>query len=389
MPRLLYADPGSQLVYQRLGTSLRSANGRTATVYADAAGTTLADIAAYDPSNPGVPGAVIAGSTLIVDTFSLLPWFWGPLAGDDTLWVQVDGGPVAQINAYYDPRIDAAATAAGLAAETSARIAADTALGLAITVGDAASVATAAADATTKANAAQATAIASAAASAIQKSLVDAKGDLLVGTADDTVARLAVGTAGYIPVADPAAASGLSYQPRDPDQFAAGTTTMDRKAATASPTCTSQLLRLMYFTAPRAETIANVAVLTSGTAAGATPTLCRIGVYSVAANGDLTLVGACANDTSLFATINTRYARALSASYNAVLGQRYAMGVLVVTAAATPTFVGIAPNSALVTSFSTSPRISGSLAGQSDLPSSIAAGSVAATTVLPYGEVLP
>lgn len=43
--------------------------------------------------------------------------------------------------------------------------------------------------------------------------MVDAKGDLLVGSAADTVARLAVGSDGHALVADSAATNGLSYSP--------------------------------------------------------------------------------------------------------------------------------------------------------------------------------
>lgn len=46
---------------------------------------------------------------------------------------------------------------------------------------------------------------------AVAKSTVDAKGDLLVGTADDTVGRLAVGTNTYILTADSAEATGLKW----------------------------------------------------------------------------------------------------------------------------------------------------------------------------------
>ena len=45
----------------------------------------------------------------------------------------------------------------------------------------------------------------------IPKSLVDAKGDLLVGTADNTVGRLAVGTNGQVLTADSAQASGVKW----------------------------------------------------------------------------------------------------------------------------------------------------------------------------------
>jgi hypothetical protein len=49
------------------------------------------------------------------------------------------------------------------------------------------------------------------AGAAIAKATVDAKGDLIAGTADNTVARLAVGTNGHILVADSAEATGLKW----------------------------------------------------------------------------------------------------------------------------------------------------------------------------------
>ena len=47
---------------------------------------------------------------------------------------------------------------------------------------------------------------------AVLKTTVDAKGDLLVGTADDTVARKAAGTNGYVLVAQSGASDGLTWQ---------------------------------------------------------------------------------------------------------------------------------------------------------------------------------
>ena len=47
--------------------------------------------------------------------------------------------------------------------------------------------------------------------SGIQETLVDAKGDLVVGTAADTVGRLAVGTNGQVLTADSTAGTGLAY----------------------------------------------------------------------------------------------------------------------------------------------------------------------------------
>jgi hypothetical protein len=49
-------------------------------------------------------------------------------------------------------------------------------------------------------------------ANAIQNSIVDAKGDLIAATANDTPARLAVGTNGEMLVADSTAATGLDWK---------------------------------------------------------------------------------------------------------------------------------------------------------------------------------
>jgi hypothetical protein len=45
----------------------------------------------------------------------------------------------------------------------------------------------------------------------IQRSFVDAKGDLIAATANDTIARLPVGTSGQVLVANPATATGLQW----------------------------------------------------------------------------------------------------------------------------------------------------------------------------------
>ncbi len=47
--------------------------------------------------------------------------------------------------------------------------------------------------------------------SSVPVSLVDAKGDLLVGTADNTIGRLGTGTNGYILTANSGTATGLEW----------------------------------------------------------------------------------------------------------------------------------------------------------------------------------
>lgn len=54
--------------------------------------------------------------------------------------------------------------------------------------------------------------------SEIQKTIVDAKGDLIVGTANDTVARQAVGTDGQALIADSTQTNGIKWGSALPDQ---------------------------------------------------------------------------------------------------------------------------------------------------------------------------
>lgn len=47
--------------------------------------------------------------------------------------------------------------------------------------------------------------------SPLQVNTIDAKGDIIVGTANDSVARLAVGTNGFVLTADSAEATGVKW----------------------------------------------------------------------------------------------------------------------------------------------------------------------------------
>ena len=102
-------------------------------------------------------------------------------------------------------------------------------------------------------------------------------------------------------------------------------------------------------------------------------------------------MGVTANDTALFAASNTAYTRSLTAPFSKVAGQRYAAGPLVVTAAATPTFVG-GGNALIASEQGLSPRISGTVNSQTDfgaLASTIAAASISDTGSRPQAVLLP
>lgn len=93
MARLVGPVAGPQLGYQIRGDNvLATAGGLTATVYADAAGTQLANILTY----PG--GVAIPGSVVTLASNSLLPLFQYP-DGADTVYVSVNGGTTVPVYA--------------------------------------------------------------------------------------------------------------------------------------------------------------------------------------------------------------------------------------------------------------------------------------------------
>jgi hypothetical protein len=141
---------------------------------------------------------------------------------------------------------------------------------------------------------------------------------------------------------------------------------------------TSGTVLLTYRRAQKTETITKLA-MASGTAAGATPSLVKFGVYSVnETTGDLTRVAITSSDTATFSTANTAYELALTSSWTKTKGVLYAYAVLIVTSAALPTVVGNAhfastPVNAIL---SLSPRITAAAASQTDLPASLTAASL-------------
>lgn len=158
------------------------------------------------------------------------------------------------------------------------------------------------------------------------------------------------------------------------DPLAAGFCTISRVMAYNPNPLTSGSLRLSYFTAPATVSLSNITVATSSVAAAATPTLIRFGLYSVAGNGDLTLVASTASDTTLLAAATTAYTKALSAAYSFTKGTRYAWGVLVVSGSTMPYMLG--SGGGVAAEFAVAPRWNAALSSQSDLPSTITSASL-------------
>lgn len=133
----------------------------------------------------------------------------------------------------------------------------------------------------------------------------------------------------------------------------------------------SGTVHLTYFTARKTESVTKIRMLTDATAATGV-TLARMGVYSVDGAGNLTLLAACASDTTLFNAIYSPFQRNLTAPFAKVKGTRYAVAVIVV-GAGMPNLTGLTCSGA---DASLPPRLCGILPGQTDLPANIAAGSV-------------
>lgn len=169
-------------------------------------------------------------------------------------------------------------------------------------------------------------------------------------------------------------------------RVSSGEESFSRLLVSSQVTMTSQALRLGYFTARKTETVNNLRASVGSTAAGATPTLIRYGLYTVATNGDITLVASTPNDTALLAAPNTGYSKAVSTPYAKVAGLLYAFGVLVVTAATAPALASVVLP---VGEMAVAPRLAGTVTGQADLPASVLSASIAATSAGLYGVALP
>lgn len=209
-------------------------------------------------------------------------------------------------------------------------------------------------------------------------------GTLEVGHATDTtLSRISAGIVGVEGVQ-----VGMVGVEVNPDALATGESTIPRRLVNNNAVSSgNQNLRLTFFTATKTETITQIRTIT-GTTAAAGATLARIGIYSVAGNGDLTLVASTANDTSLWIATNTAYTKTVSVPFTKTRGQRYAVGVLVDGSSTAPTFMGLFA-SFLSAECAEPPRICGFVFGQTNLPASVSAGSVSNTTNQYYTVLLP
>jgi hypothetical protein len=183
---------------------------------------------------------------------------------------------------------------------------------------------------------------------------------------------------------------GTSPLARTHTQLTSGEATIDRRyGGITGVTITSGTVRFTYFQAEKSETVTQIKSVTDGTAAAATPTIARMGVYSIDGAGNLTLITSSANDTALWNATSSPFTKALGGGtgYAKVAGTWYAIGDIIVTAVATPTLAGTQHQVGSI--MQTAPRLTAAFAGQTDLPSSVAVGSLTASAAYVYHELLP
>jgi hypothetical protein len=222
--------------------------------------------------------------------------------------------------------------------------------------------------------------------------LIEAKGDLLVGTGDATLVNLTVGVnPGYVLAVDSSTPTGLVW--KNAFEEFSGSVNQSTSIVDVYPrignftgTPTTGTTYLTMFTPTWTATVSSISVASANIATSGS-SLIRLGLYTVSGN-TATLVALTASDTTLFSTTNTLYTRNFStvsdfpANYTLVAGTRYALGVIVI--ASTPGSLQMAWSSVPGTMSTLAPRITGAVASQSDLPVSIS--SMSPSTISIWGR---
>lgn len=200
-------------------------------------------------------------------------------------------------------------------------------------------------------------------------------------------------------VADRTPMPGVGVLPRTPHAYGAveygyrtkaGMGTVPTRVGWGSLALTSQsgTVWINFFRAPRTQALTRWDVAVA-TAAGATPSLIRGGLYLVDDNDNLTQLAASVNDTSLLSTAGVKGGKAFTTSPVAYFGLRYAFAWLWISAASAPTVLGQV-NAGGVTHFAmdSDPRVTAVMIGaQTDLPASITAAQLNSTNLITWSEL--
>lgn len=158
-----------------------------------------------------------------------------------------------------------------------------------------------------------------------------------------------------------------------------------RMLATQAFALTSGQARFTQFVAPRNVTVNSIEYECATTAA-ATVTTIKYGIYSVASNGDITLLAATANDTSLLSVVNTSYPKALASPVTLTAGETYMSAILVV-ATTMPVVWALASQNAAVFGGSGLYRLAANKVGETDLQPSYANAQLTASATPIYSYI--
>jgi hypothetical protein len=165
--------------------------------------------------------------------------------------------------------------------------------------------------------------------------------------------------------------------------------TMPRQFSGQSITLTSGGIFLAHFTPDSTIPVGTLGTIQIGTSAG-TVTLCKMGLYSIAANGDATCIARTANNTGLWQNTAVAHTGVIAndgqgnniSSVTLTRRRRYAFAALFVGTTA-PVLSGKAFGSSVISAFA--PQLCTLMSAQTDLIGSIPIGSQAATASLLYG----
>jgi hypothetical protein len=157
----------------------------------------------------------------------------------------------------------------------------------------------------------------------------------------------------------------------------------------ASVSSATGRLRLTYWTARKTETCTQLRLISGSTAAAATPTLVRGGIYAIDSTGAGALAASFASDTAVFSAANTTYTKALTTSVSVRTGRVYATATIVVTAAAAPTISGIVNAGSFAAEYGLAEWMGFFLDGQADLPATFSLAALTSSASMIYGVVLP
>jgi hypothetical protein len=338
----------------------------------------------YNTANLNSPGDPLHGSPVIEIT-SVTP---DPDANPGTLQVitGADGRSItgASINGSNhliltlsdSSTLDAGTIVAGIDAE-GARDAVGTALvggtGTTVTVNDGADTITIA-------------------TSAILPTLVDAKGDLLAGTADNTVARLAVGSNGQVLTADSTQTAGVRWGTPAATSYVYDTPSahsliewnydplQTTQSASAAATLTSGTVHLAKLVAQTGGTITTISVNVITAGASLTSGQCFAGIY----NSSGTRLAVTADQSAVWNTADI-YQMSLTSSTAITAGQTYYVALLAV--GTTPPKFAQGPSSAKAANVGltgASLRFATNGTSQTSLPSTRTMSSNTATSAVTF-----